>query len=241
MDFDTNLPTSGDLPAPVELIDRPALVPVIVGAPELWNWRGLRRTFSRGERFLMVEGVQPAGLLLAQCQQTLPCVLIVDEATLASFDPTEFAHGVDFGRAIQVLVFVTERDERTLLKHIGMGCVGYLMRGAPTATIKRAVQAVAQGEMWYERRLQTRALQQFLFATRSPRLTPRETDILKLIARGLKNRAIAQELSISHETVRWHIRSLHSKLGTEDRSGAAVYAQQYLEDEENSARISRAG
>ncbi len=135
VEFDTDLPS--DFPSPsdpsarVELIDRPALTPVIVGAPDLWNWKGLRRAFSRGERFLMIEGVQPANRLLAQCQQTLPCILIVDEMTLAGFDSTEFTHAVDFGRAIQVLVFVTERDERTLLKHINMGCMGYLLRGAP--------------------------------------------------------------------------------------------------------------
>ncbi len=60
-----------------------------------------------------------------------------------------------------------------------------------------------------------------------------------MIARGYKNRAIAERLSISHETVRWHIRSLHSKLGLQDRLGTALYAQQYLEEELPSARPPR--
>jgi DNA-binding NarL/FixJ family response regulator len=112
-----------------------------------------------------------------------------------------------------------------------MGCMGFVTEGAPPAVLKKAARALARGEMWIDRRLLTRVLQQLLFANRSPKLTPREKDVLKLIARGYKNRAIAEKLCISHETVRWHIRGLHSKLGLQDRLGTAVYAQQYLDDD----------
>ncbi|MBI3668804.1 MAG: helix-turn-helix transcriptional regulator [Acidobacteria bacterium] len=62
-------------------------------------------------------------------------------------------------------------------------------------------------------------------------LTSRERDILQLIARGLTNRAIADRLCVTHETVRWHIRGLYSKLGVQDRFSAIVYGKRLLDSE----------
>ncbi len=106
-----------------------------------------------------------------------------------------------------------------------MGCVAE----HSVSTLKRALRAVSRGEMWLERRLMSQILQGFLCASALPKLTQREYDVLKLIAEGYKNREIADRLFITHETVRWHIRSLNSKLGAHDRLEMAVYAQQYLQ------------
>ncbi len=210
----------------------PPPTPVVVACARLWEWHGLRRCFSQKDGFLLVEGYATAGRALPQCQRIAPCVLIADFEIIDEVDPAEFASVVDYGRAVQVLLYGGEFDERQAHTAIRMGCMGFLQEGATGATLKRAVRAVSAGELWAGRKLLTRILQQLLFATRSPKLTPRETDILRLIARGYKNRAIADALAISHETVRWHIRSLHSKLGLQDRTGTALYAQQFLGDED---------
>ncbi len=210
----------------------PPPTPVVVACARLWNWQGLRRCFTQKDGFLLVEGPASADLALAQCQRIAPCVLIADFEIIDEVDPAEFGSVVDYGRAVQVLLYGGDFDERQAHTAIRLGCMGFLPEGATGATLKRAVRAVSAGELWAGRKLLTRILQQLLFATRSPKLTPRETDILRLIARGYKNRAIADALAISHETVRWHIRSLHSKLGLQDRNGTALYAQQFLGDEE---------
>jgi DNA-binding NarL/FixJ family response regulator len=176
-----------------------------------------------------VEGCESPEQLLLRCQRMAPCVVIADQALLERFDPAEFAGMVDFGRSVQVLAYGPARDDRAVQNLVRMGCMGFVTEGAPPAVLKKAARALARGEMWIDRRLLTRVLQQLLFANRSPKLTPREKDVLKLIARGYKNRAIAEKLCISHETVRWHIRGLHSKLGLQDRLGTAMYAQQYLD------------
>jgi DNA-binding NarL/FixJ family response regulator len=207
------------------------LTPVLIANPKLSSWRGLRRCFSQREGFLLVEGCASIEQLLMHCQKMAPCVVLADEAFIGRIEPSEFTALVDFGRSVQVLVCSAQADDRVLQNWIRLGCMGFVRDDASPAVLKKAVRAVARGELWVERRLLTRILQQLLLATRSPKLTPREKDILKLIARGYKNRAIAQTLSISHETVRWHIRSLHSKLGVQDRLGTALYAQQFLEDE----------
>lgn len=204
-------------------------VPVVLMNGTTWNTRRLRRYFTQKEGFILVEGHPPAEHLLAQCQRMAPCILIAGEDILCTLNPPEFASLVDFGRSVKVLAYGSAQDDRTVQGLLRMGCMGFIEEGAPPPLLKKAVRAVASGEIWVGRKLLTRVLQQLLFATRSPRLTPREKEILQLIARGMKNRSIAEKLCISHETVRWHIRSLHAKLGFQDRSGTALFARQYLE------------
>lgn len=232
MKFAIDLPAvAAQLPNQLKSVPSQFPTPVVIATASLWNWKGLRRCFPQKEGFILVEGCQSPEHLLLHCQRMAPCVLIADQDLLQRLDPAEFSSVVDFGRAVQVLVRAAGNDERTIQGLVRMGCMGFVSEGAPPATLKKAVRALARGEMWIERRLMTRVLQQLLFATHSPKLTPREKDILRLIARGYKNRAIAEKLSITHETVRWHIRSLHSKLGLQDRLGTALYAQQYLEED----------
>jgi DNA-binding NarL/FixJ family response regulator len=204
-------------------------MPVVVTPGNGWDFRRLRRYFTQENGFLLVEGYPPAEQLLGRCQRMAPCVLIADESLICGIDPAKFAGLVDFGRSVRVLAFGNDHDERIARHLLRMGCMGFIDEDAPAPLLKKAVRAVADGEIWAGRKLITRVFQQLLFAMRSPRLTPREREILQWIARGANNRTIAERLCISHETVRWHIRSLHAKLGLQDRPGTALFAKQYLE------------
>jgi len=204
-------------------------VPVVLMDGNTWSSKRLRRYFTQKDGFILVEGHPPAEQLLAQCQRLAPCILIADEEVLCGVNPPEFASLVDFGRSVKVLAYGSAQDDRAVQSLLRMGCMGFIEESAPAPLLKRAVRAVANGEIWVGRKLLTRVLQQLLFATRSPRLTRREKEILQLIARGYKNRAIAEKLCISHETVRWHIRGLHAKLGLQDRPGTALFARQYMD------------
>jgi len=227
----SDLPEETTLTGGPEPATQVPLTPVVVASPKLSKRKGLRRCLSQREGFLLIEGGDSLEQVVSQCQRMAPCVVLADETFVSQMEPAEFAALVDFGRSIQVLVCSPPQDDRVIQGWVRLGCMGFVREDAPPQVLKKAVRAAARGELWLERRLLTRILQQLLVATRSPKLTPRERDILKLIARGYKNRAIAQHLSISHETVRWHIRSLHAKLGMQDRLGTALYAQQYLADE----------
>lgn len=231
MAWRTDVPEETTLTRGSEPATQAPLTPVVVANPKLSQQKSLRRCLSQREGFLLIDGCDSFEQVLQHCQRMAPCVVLADETFVSRLEPAEFCTLVDFGRSIQVLVCSAPKDDRVIQNWIRLGCMGFVREDAPPQVFKKAVRAAARGELWLERHLLTKILQQLLLATRSPRLTPREKDILKLIARGYKNRAIAQHLSISHETVRWHIRSLHSKLGMQDRLGTALYAQQYLGDE----------
>jgi ATP/maltotriose-dependent transcriptional regulator MalT len=91
--------------------------------------------------------------------------------------------------------------------------------------IRKAVIAVSSGELWLPRKILSKLAQEAFVQGNTRKVTQRESEILKLICLGFKNQQIAEHLFISRETVRWHLRSLYSKLGVDGRTAAIRYAK----------------
>ena len=187
------------------------------------------------------------GELLAECHRMAPCVLVVSQESLEELDTNEFSAFVGVGGSVRVLVLGTRKSPHLVEKFLSMGCMGYLPQDVARPTLRRAVRAIASGQVWADRttitqvmkRMLLKQLLQELTSTQVMKrmllkqllqeLTSREKDIVRLIASGLSNRAIADRLYITHETVRWHIRALYSKLGVQDRFSAIVYGKRLLD------------
>lgn len=168
---------------------------------------------------------QPAGELLAYCRKLTPSILLADQAVLDQLEPADLSRQIDFGRTVKVVVRLRGPESIEVIEHLLMvGCVGFLSDRSSTATVRKAILAVAAGELWVSRRILSELLQSLLQASRS-NLSPREEEILRLIGVGCRNQEIATRLFISPETVRWHIRSLYSKIGVHDRLSAVMYAR----------------
>jgi DNA-binding NarL/FixJ family response regulator len=118
---------------------------------------------------------------------------------------------------VPVLAIADSLDHKACEDLLRMGFVGSLGRRGGHTTAVRAVHAVIAGELWFPRGMLSRVLRGFLLAQDPNRLTSREVEILELIGGDLNNQQVADKLFISRETVRWHIKSLHSKLGTTTR------------------------
>jgi DNA-binding NarL/FixJ family response regulator len=101
-----------------------------------------------------------------------------------------------------------------------MGCVGLVSRDFTAEQAFRALSAVLDGELWLSRKTSSQTLLKLIREAKY-HLTSRESQILSLLGEGLKNHEIAERLFISPQTVRWHLRSLYTKLGTHDRNSAA--------------------
>ncbi len=206
------------------------LLRVVIQSPALWERSDLGRQLSARQGFVLLRCTGNLDSVLSDCEKMAPCVLLVDQVLVQTegLDLDHFGPRVEYGRMIQVLVVGPTRDPGLVEDLLRMGCVGFVTQDIPAAVLKKAVRAVASGEFWADRRATSRIVQQLLSQTGSRNLTRREKQVLWLIGQGLKNRAIAERLYITRDTVRWHIRSIYAKIGVQDRLSAALYAREHL-------------
>jgi DNA-binding NarL/FixJ family response regulator len=131
-----------------------------------------------------------------------------------------------------VLVLTMYDDDRTMLAAVRAGARGYLLKGAGQEEIDRAVRAVAAGQMIYGPGVGERLMTVLSGAAQAgadapfPELSPREREILDLMARGDGNVAIARRLGLSEKTVRNHVSNIFLKLRVADRVQAVVRARE---------------
>lgn len=132
---------------------------------------------------------------------------------------------------IGVLV-ITMFDDDTIFDAMQAGARGYLLKGADPEETIRAIRAVASGEAIFSPKAAERLITFFgkgkvsTSPTAFPELTPRESEVLELIAQGLTNSAIAEQLVLSPKTVRNHVSNIFSKLQVSDRAQAIIRARQ---------------
>ena len=163
---------------------------------------------------------------VALARQYLPDVVLMDlqmpgtggvAATLAI---TEGVPGV------QVLVLTSFSDTDRILAALDAGAVGYLLKDAEPEDLLDGVRAVARGES----PIHPRAARQLLLARASGStvaLSPRETEVLRLVVAGLANKQIARRLGITERTVKAHLTSVFQRIGASDRTQAALWAQRH--------------
>ena len=133
----------------------------------------------------------------------------------------------------QVVVLTTYSDDESIIGALRAGALGYLTKDATRAEIGRAVLAAAAGQAVLDPAVQQRLLSA---AVRAPAaapagpasadddLTPREAEVLRLIAAGKSNREIARALFVSEATVKTHVNRIFAKTGSRDRGQAVHYA-----------------
>lgn len=130
----------------------------------------------------------------------------------------------------RVVVLTTYADDESIIGALQAGALGYLTKDATRAEIGRAVLAAAAGQAVLDPEVQQRLLSA---ATRTPGtpdaaddgdLTPRESEVLRLIAAGQSNREIARTLFVSEATVKTHVNRIFAKTGSRDRAQATRYA-----------------
>ena len=167
------------------------------------------------------------GEVISICRQRTPCVLVADVSFLAHINLAKFAIATDSGRSVKTLVIIDEEDPKFCQSLLRAGFAGVIRRSASSAAFQRALHAVAQGEIWASRKTTSDLIREFLSDASPKWLTPREREVFDLLAKGYKNREIASALFVSHETIRWHLRGIYSKLGVPDRKRAIEYALAY--------------
>ncbi len=133
------------------------------------------------------------------------------------------------GCDIRVLVVSMLEDDGSVFAAMRAGARGYVLKGAGHEELAAAVRAVYRGEAIFGSAIASRMTRYFATVTPTvpaafPELTPRETEVLQLLAEGLQKAQIARRLSLSAKTVRNHVSAVLGKLQVADRTEAAVRA-----------------
>ena len=123
-----------------------------------------------------------------------------------------------------VLILTTYGSDADILSAIEAGASGYLLKDAPTDELAAAIRAAASGAVALGPAIQARLLDRMRRPTLS--LTARELEVLRLVALGRSNDAIARELFLSRATVKSHLAHVYDKLGVQSRTEAIAVARQ---------------
>jgi DNA-binding NarL/FixJ family response regulator len=188
------------------------------------------------------EGIEPVAAAadgeeaLALCERHLPDVVLMD-LRMPRLDGVEATRRIRSAHPqIEVVVLTTYADDDSILGALQAGARGYLTKDAGAAEIARAVHAAAAGQTLLDPAVQQRLLAAAAAGRPGPaapsadlpdELTPREAEVLRLIAAGMSNAEIAAQLVISDATVKTHVNHLFAKTGARDRAQAVHYAYQH--------------
>lgn len=129
--------------------------------------------------------------------------------------------------AAQTILWVSQLAEADCYRALQLGARGVFRKTLPTSVLVECLRVVSSGRVWMEDAQDTPTPPDGYRATK-PRLTPRERQIVRLVARGLKNREIAGELDITAGTVKVHLMHVFEKTGVKDRFQLSVRARSLL-------------
>ncbi|TMR90481.1 response regulator [Nonomuraea basaltis] len=169
---------------------------------------------------------------VAAVRDLRPDVVLMD-VRMPNLDGLEATRRItEAGRESKVLILTTFDIDDYVYAALRGGASGFLLKDAPPADLITAVRVVAAGEALLAPTVMRRLIEEFATrkavdereALRLNALTPRELDVLRLVAAGLANAEIAEELTIAAETVKSHVGRIFAKLGLRDRAQAVVLA-----------------
>lgn len=117
-----------------------------------------------------------------------------------------------------VLVLTAYANDEQIDAVLRAGARGYLLKGAALAEIEHAIRVIARGGRYIDPRVSSR----LVALSTAPRLSPREREVLKLIAAGRSNKEIASELGVTERTAKFHVTAILTKLGADNRAAAVT-------------------
>lgn len=129
------------------------------------------------------------------------------------------------GAAARTVVLTAGMREREMVEAVRLGALGVVLKESASGLLVDCVRSVARGERYLQPRFLQRAIEQAEAGPPEPSLTPRELDLVRMVARGLRNREIAERLSITEGTVKVHLHNIYDKLNLGGRLALLRYAE----------------
>jgi DNA-binding NarL/FixJ family response regulator len=184
---------------------------------------GLRVTFT-GEPDIEVVGEAANGLQAVERVRSLGANVVLMDLRMPELDGVRAIRRLrESSPDARVLVLTTFDTDSDVLPAIEAGATGYLLKDAPTEELLRAVRAAHQGQSVLSPSVANRLIGQVRKPQRGT-LSPREVEVLQLVADGTTNREAAAKLFISEASIKTHLLHIYAKLDVRDRASAVAEA-----------------
>jgi DNA-binding NarL/FixJ family response regulator len=195
--------------------------------------RGLTQVLQSEDGIEVVGEGEDGEDAIRQAEELAPDVVLMDVHMPRTSGIEATRRLAEARPATRVLMLTVSDEENDLYEAIKAGATGYLLKEISIEEVADAVRAVMQGQTLISPSMASKLIQEFNSLARraeerqavpAPRLTDRELEVLKLVARGHTNKDIGEQLYISENTVKNHVRNILEKLHLHSRMEAVIYA-----------------
>jgi NarL family two-component system response regulator LiaR len=193
--------------------------------------QGVRAFLEAHDEFLVVAEAESGAEAVKLAEEHIPDIVLMD-LVMPGMDGVEATRQVkNTSPRSQIVVLTSYHEDEHIFPALEAGATSYILKDIDMEELAEAIRRSARGEVTLHPRVAARILQE-LHGTKGDEINPfteltkREMEVLKLIANGLSNAEIAEQLVISDHTVKGHVSNIFRKLHIADRTQAAVYAWQ---------------
>lgn len=205
-----------------EAAGQPRRISLLIADDHAIVREGLRRVLSQAEDMVVV-GEAPSGEAAIELVERRRPELVLMDARMPGMGGVVASQRIRADNPdVRVVMFTAHAEQDLLWEALDAGAQGFVLKDSESEVLLTAIRQVMTGEPYVDQRLAPGFLHQFAKPRANSILSPREREILQMLADGCSNREVAERLVVSVETVKTHVKHILSKLQADHRTQAVA-------------------